>query len=63
MAAIMRYVYDHRSNPQVDAAFPCIKERYECLLYVQLPFMEDLREFTFPKLENNKSLTPKISVD
>ncbi|XP_030642929.1 X-ray repair cross-complementing protein 5 [Chanos chanos] len=58
MAAIVRYAYDRRSNPQVGAAFPCIKEKYECLLYVQLPFMEDLRQFSFPSLENNKKFVP-----
>ncbi len=30
----------------------------QCLLYVKLPFMEDLRQFTFPMLENNKKFTP-----
>ncbi|XP_070771281.1 X-ray repair cross-complementing protein 5 [Enoplosus armatus] len=54
MVAIVRYTYDRRSNPQVGAAFPCIKRDYECLMYVQLPFMEDLRHFTFPSLENKK---------
>ncbi|XP_059199012.1 X-ray repair cross-complementing protein 5 [Centropristis striata] len=58
MVAIVRYAYDRRSNPQVGAAFPCIKQDYECLMYVQLPFMEDLRHFTFPSLENNKKVTP-----
>ncbi|XP_076026230.1 X-ray repair cross-complementing protein 5-like isoform X2 [Genypterus blacodes] len=58
MAAIVRYAYDRRSNPQVGAAFPCIKEHCECLMYVQLPFMEDLRHFTFPSIENNKKFTP-----
>uniref|UniRef100_A0A3B5KUV4 X-ray repair cross-complementing protein 5 n=1 Tax=Xiphophorus couchianus TaxID=32473 RepID=A0A3B5KUV4_9TELE len=60
MVAIVRYAYDRRSNPQVGAAFPCIKPDYECLLYVQLPFMEDLygRQFTFPSLENNKKIAP-----
>lgn len=29
----------------------------QCLLYVQLPFMEDLRQFTFPMLEHNKKFT------
>ncbi|CAM4600033.1 unnamed protein product [Leuciscus chuanchicus] len=61
MAAIVRYAYDRRSNPQVGAAFPCIKEKYECLLYVQLPFMEDLRHFSFPTLENNKKFVPSES--
>lgn len=82
MAAIVRYAYSKSSNPQVGAAFPCIKQDYEvrlqtsgqptlnshghyskltpnfyslqCLIYIQLPFMEDLREFTFPSLENKK---------
>uniref|UniRef100_A0A3Q2P591 X-ray repair cross-complementing protein 5 n=1 Tax=Fundulus heteroclitus TaxID=8078 RepID=A0A3Q2P591_FUNHE len=60
MVAIVRYAYDRRSNPQVGAAFPCIKAEYECLLYVQLPFMEDLygRQHTFPSLENNKKTAP-----
>ncbi|XP_038124088.1 X-ray repair cross-complementing protein 5 [Cyprinodon tularosa] len=60
MVAIVRYAYDRRSNPQVGAAFPCIKPDYECLVYVQLPFMEDLygRQFTFPSLENNKKIAP-----
>ncbi|XP_013872177.1 X-ray repair cross-complementing protein 5 isoform X2 [Austrofundulus limnaeus] len=54
MAAIVRYAYDRRSNPQVGAAFPLIKPSYECLLYVQLPFMEDLRHFQYPSLDNKK---------
>ncbi|KAF7653430.1 hypothetical protein LDENG_00083020 [Lucifuga dentata] len=58
MVAIVRYAYDRRSNPQIGAAFPCIKQHYECLMYIQLPFMEDLRQFTFPSLENNKKFTP-----
>ncbi|CAL8240942.1 unnamed protein product [Merluccius merluccius] len=58
MVAIVRYTYDRRSNPQVGAAFPCIKRKYECLVYIQLPFMEDLRQFTFPSLENNKKFNP-----
>ncbi|MEQ2202579.1 hypothetical protein XENOCAPTIV_007431 [Xenoophorus captivus] len=29
MVAIVRYTYDRRSNPQVGAAFPCIKPEYE----------------------------------
>ncbi|XP_031438023.1 X-ray repair cross-complementing protein 5 isoform X2 [Clupea harengus] len=58
MVAIVRYAYDRRSNPQVGAAFPCVKEKYECLIYVQLPYMEDLRQFAFASLENNKKFSP-----
>ncbi|XP_078083891.1 X-ray repair cross-complementing protein 5-like [Mustelus asterias] len=54
MVAIVRYVYDRRSNPQVGVALPVIKDKYECLIYIQLPFMEDLRQFTFTSLKNNK---------
>ncbi|XP_041120692.1 X-ray repair cross-complementing protein 5 [Polyodon spathula] len=58
MVAIIRYAYDKRSNPQVGAAFPCIQDKYECLMYVQLPYMEDLRQFTFSSLQNNKKFIP-----
>uniref|UniRef100_A0A674MTI6 X-ray repair cross-complementing protein 5 n=1 Tax=Takifugu rubripes TaxID=31033 RepID=A0A674MTI6_TAKRU len=58
MVAIVRYAYDRRCNPQIGAAFPCVKQQYECLMYIQLPFMEDLRQFSFPSLENNKKITP-----
>ncbi|CAL8265802.1 unnamed protein product [Lota lota] len=58
MVAIVRYAYDRRSNPQVGAAFPCIKRKYECLIYVQLPFMEDLRQFPFPSLDSNRKCRP-----
>uniref|UniRef100_A0A8C7CPH0 X-ray repair complementing defective repair in Chinese hamster cells 5 n=1 Tax=Oncorhynchus kisutch TaxID=8019 RepID=A0A8C7CPH0_ONCKI len=58
MVAVVRYVYARNGNPQLGAAFPCIKEKYECLVYIQLPFMEDLRQYSFPSLENNKKYTP-----
>uniref|UniRef100_A0A8C5QMW4 X-ray repair cross-complementing protein 5 n=1 Tax=Leptobrachium leishanense TaxID=445787 RepID=A0A8C5QMW4_9ANUR len=58
MAAIVRYAYDRRSIPQVGAAFPLIKDKYECLVYVQLPYAEDLRQYLFASLKNNKKITP-----
>lgn len=58
MVAIVRYAYDKRANPQVGVAFPYIKDAYECLVYVQLPFMEDLRQYMFSSLRNNKKCTP-----
>ncbi|KAL2775055.1 X-ray repair cross-complementing protein 5 [Daubentonia madagascariensis] len=58
MVAIVRYAYDKRANPQVGVAFPYIKDAYECLVYVQLPFMEDLRQYMFSSLKNNKKYTP-----
>nr|XP_027797734.1 X-ray repair cross-complementing protein 5 [Marmota flaviventris] len=58
MVAVVRYIYDRRANPQVGVAFPYIKDAYECLVYVQLPFMEDLRQYMFSSLKNNKKFTP-----
>ncbi|KAM6332842.1 X-ray repair cross-complementing protein 5 isoform 2-T2 [Podargus strigoides] len=58
VVAIVRYAYDRRCNPQVGVAFPYIKDAYECLIYVQLPYMEDLRQYIFSSLKNNKKCTP-----
>ncbi|XP_053926289.1 X-ray repair cross-complementing protein 5 isoform X1 [Cuculus canorus] len=58
VVAIVRYAYDRRCNPQIGVAFPFIKDAYECLIYVQLPFMEDLRQYIFSSLKNNKKFTP-----
>ncbi|KFZ51095.1 X-ray repair cross-complementing protein 5, partial [Antrostomus carolinensis] len=58
MVAIVRYAYDRRCNPQIGVAFPYIKDAYECLIYVQLPYMEDLRQYIFSSLKNNKKCIP-----
>ncbi|XP_073663392.1 X-ray repair cross-complementing protein 5 isoform X2 [Tursiops truncatus] len=58
MVAIVRYAYDRRANPQVGVAFPYIRDAYECLVYVQLPFMEDLRQYMFSSLKNNRKCIP-----
>ncbi|XP_063256865.1 X-ray repair cross-complementing protein 5 [Prinia subflava] len=58
MVAIVRYAYDRRCNPQIGVAFPYIKNAYECLIYVQLPYMEDLRQYVFSSLKNNKKYIP-----
>ncbi|NXK89925.1 XRCC5 protein, partial [Formicarius rufipectus] len=58
VVAIVRYAYDRRSNPQIGVAFPYIKDAYECLIYVQLPYMEDLRQYIFSSLKNNKKYIP-----
>uniref|UniRef100_A0A663N2F5 X-ray repair cross-complementing protein 5 n=1 Tax=Athene cunicularia TaxID=194338 RepID=A0A663N2F5_ATHCN len=58
VVAIVRYAYDRRSNPQIGVAFPYIKDAYECLIYVQLPYMEDLRQYVFSSLKNNKKCIP-----
>ncbi|NXT51011.1 XRCC5 protein, partial [Pluvianellus socialis] len=58
VVAIVRYAYDRRCNPQIGVAFPYIKDTYECLIYVQLPYMEDLRQYIFSSLKNNKKFIP-----
>ncbi|NXO50632.1 XRCC5 protein, partial [Aramus guarauna] len=58
VVAIVRYAYDRRCNPQIGVAFPYIKDAYECLVYVQLPYMEDLRQYIFASLKNNKKCIP-----
>ncbi|KAM8806837.1 X-ray repair cross-complementing protein 5 [Eudromia elegans] len=58
VVAIVRYAYDKRCNPQIGVAFPYIKDAYECLIYVQLPFTEDLRQYMFSSLKNNKKYIP-----
>ncbi|KAM6132003.1 X-ray repair cross-complementing protein 5 isoform 2-T2 [Phoenicopterus ruber ruber] len=58
VVAIVRYAYDRRCNPQVGVAFPYIKDAYECLIYAQLPYMEDLRQYIFSSLKNNKKCIP-----
>ncbi|XP_062463768.1 X-ray repair cross-complementing protein 5 isoform X2 [Pezoporus occidentalis] len=60
VVAVVRYAYDRRSNPQIGAAFPYIKDAYECLIYVQLPYMEDLRQYIFSSLKNNKKCIPTV---
>ncbi|XP_009273242.1 PREDICTED: X-ray repair cross-complementing protein 5 isoform X1 [Aptenodytes forsteri] len=60
VVAIVRYVYDRRCNPQIGVAFPYIKDAYECLIYVQLPYMEDLRQYLFSSLKNNKKCIPTV---
>ncbi|MGH0117535.1 UNVERIFIED_CONTAM: hypothetical protein FKN15_038055 [Acipenser sinensis] len=61
MVAIVRVLYNRCSNPQVGAAFPCIQDKYECLMYVQLPYMEDLGQFAFSSLQINKKHIPSVS--
>ncbi|XP_032859807.1 X-ray repair cross-complementing protein 5 [Tyto alba] len=58
VVAIVRYAYDRRCNPQVGVAFPYIKDAYECLIYVQLPYMEDLRQYIFSSLKKHKKCIP-----
>lgn len=50
MVAIVRRVYDARSSPRVGCLVPHIKVLYECLYWFELPYSEDIRQFTFGSL-------------
>ncbi|XP_064596853.1 X-ray repair cross-complementing protein 5-like [Liolophura sinensis] len=65
MVAIVRRVYMANSAPKLGFLSPKIKGSYECLMYTELPFMEDIRQFTFGSLpvketenQTNKKYSP-----
>lgn len=47
MVAIVRYVYDRRSQPQVGVAFPLIKNDYEVIFLLQCS-SQSLLGFSLP---------------
>ncbi|CAH1774598.1 unnamed protein product [Owenia fusiformis] len=60
--AIVRRCYSAAASPKIGFLSPHIKANYECLFYTELPFMEDLRQFTFGSLpikEDNSDLPNK----
>ncbi|KAI8827210.1 SPOC like C-terminal domain-containing protein [Fimicolochytrium jonesii] len=51
-AAIVRYVRNDRANPKLGAIIPYgSKEKQDWALFVQLPFAEDLRAYSFPNFD------------
>ncbi|XP_038052595.1 X-ray repair cross-complementing protein 5-like [Patiria miniata] len=56
--AIVRRTYSARSNPRIACLVPHIKAKCESLLYIELPFMEDLRQYTFSSINANKKNQP-----
>ncbi|XP_064480266.1 X-ray repair cross-complementing protein 5-like isoform X2 [Ornithodoros turicata] len=58
MVAIVRYAYSDRSVPRMGFLRPLLKENYECLVFIQLPFMEDMRRFVFAPLDVDKNNIP-----
>jgi ATP-dependent DNA helicase 2 subunit 2 len=49
--AIARFVQKDERPPILLLLAPCIEPDYECLVDVELPFAEDLRNFKFPPLD------------
>eukprot|EP01080_Neovahlkampfia_damariscottae_P000481 gene481-6891_t len=58
--AIVRYCFRDNSAPQLGVLFPRIKESYDCLYYVQLPFSEDLRQYPFPSFQKIKHTNEQL---
>ncbi|KAK7091978.1 hypothetical protein V1264_009592 [Littorina saxatilis] len=62
--AIVRRVYAARTSPRIGCLIPHIKADYECLYWIELPFAEDIRTYTFGSLPlkegatTNKKYTP-----
>ncbi|XP_030843748.1 X-ray repair cross-complementing protein 5 [Strongylocentrotus purpuratus] len=56
--AIVRRAYSGSSAPRIGFLAPHIKANYEALFYIELPFAEDLRMYTFMSLDNNKRCQP-----
>ncbi|KAK7067015.1 X-ray repair cross-complementing protein 5 [Halocaridina rubra] len=57
---ITRRIYNKNYNPVLGVLYPEITKEYECLIWIPLPFREDVRMYTFPSL---KRTTEKLSDD
>ncbi|KAG0713985.1 X-ray repair cross-complementing protein 5 [Chionoecetes opilio] len=51
MVAITRRVYSQNMNPRLGVLFPEISKDYECLLWIQLPFAQDVVSVSCPSLQ------------
>lgn len=54
MVAIVRYVTRANTDPKIGFLKPHIKSSYEGLLFIALPYSEDIRSYFFPRLEGGK---------
>ncbi|XP_076456340.1 X-ray repair cross-complementing protein 5-like [Babylonia areolata] len=54
--AIARRVYAARNAPRIGCLLPQIKAGYECLYWIELPFAEDLRTYTFGSLPTKDNI-------
>ncbi|XP_054713820.1 X-ray repair cross-complementing protein 5-like [Uloborus diversus] len=58
MVAIVGHVYSARSAPKMGFLAPKIRQSYECLVFITLPFMEDIRHIVFSPLDTNPNNIP-----
>ena len=57
MVAIVRFVFRANADPKLGFLTPHIKSSYESLIFVTLPFREDIRQYYFPPLPPPSSAT------
>ncbi|KAK3920864.1 X-ray repair cross-complementing protein 5 [Frankliniella fusca] len=64
MVGIVRKVHRKDSAPTVNALFPMISPKYQCLVMIQLPFAENVHTLVFPPLvtEKNKPTDEQLKV-
>lgn len=58
MVAIVRFVFRANSDPKLGFLSPHIKNSYESLIFISLPFREDIRQYSFPSLKT-ENLKPE----
>ena len=52
LVAIARWVSRDQMDPKMGLLIPRELEKVDCLLWMQMPFADDVRKYTFPSLEN-----------
>jgi ATP-dependent DNA helicase 2 subunit 2 len=57
--AVARLVVKDNKNPLLVLLAPSIEPDFECLLEVQLPFVEDVRSYKFPPLDRVLTVSGK----
>jgi len=58
--AVARLVTKDNKPPFIVLLAPSIEADFECLLEVQLPFVEDLRSYRFPPLDKVVTVSGKV---
>ncbi|ETW87659.1 hypothetical protein HETIRDRAFT_41157 [Heterobasidion irregulare TC 32-1] len=52
MYAVTKWVSREGMDPRMGVLAPCRFDKVDCFLWVQMPFADDIRKYTFPPLEN-----------
>lgn len=63
LVAIARKVYRVNTAPVLGALFPRVSSKYECLVFIELPYSEDMREFVFPPIISDVNKPTKEQLD